>query len=1241
MRYLFWLVVCLSLMLPPLPLAAAAASPAPTLLAPADATLATAAAHPPLGIPEFRWSRIGGATSYRIQFSQDVAFTTRVEATTANTSYTPTDASKFADGLWYWRVRAESPAPAGDYSEIWAFTKQWASPGNAPVLVAPAADATLGFYDRPTFSWQTVMGAASYKFQISASADCFAAPRYSQITLAPTHQPSAKLANGVYYWRVIPLDAVARDGTPSEVRAFTANYNLTPTPLEPDDMATPSFTPTLRWTAVRGAQYYRVQYSTDPTFNTGVVSVDSRNTAYTPTSDLPNDVNYNWRVRAYSGASISDWSPPRTFVKRWYIQPQLLTPVNNAQYVRDPFFSWTPVPAASYYKVEVNTANSFPPTVQGWTATTANPFWVRPDFDRSVSPRTWYWRVTPVDRAANAGQPSEVFSFVYNGTALAAQQIHPLFYYEPSPLLRPREDRAVAWPLFMWHRITYLTTQVAAYRVQVDDDPLFGSVNWTFDTQNLSAAPTVDRPFAPVSGRDYFWRVRPLDAMEGNEIGQWSQIWKACFDASKALSPTVGTAPILLRPAAAAEYVETSPLLEWQPLQDADSYEVQISSDQAFSPAYIVKSAIVPYPAYTPQARLAYGTYYWRVIGRRGGAAVGDWSAAWRFQAAAQSHWVEPRTLGSSANRMLIGFDPAGDMQDPNFDLTTLYAVQSKDYWFFGFNATATATDMAYVLYLDLDHLDDSGAAGDARGYNVTTIAAHRPEYAVYVLQNSGIFTASQVVIYRWTEAGWATPQRLDEVGGALHYDLPARHLELRLPNTVIGMQENTGSAAVALFSALSSGGHAQDTAPADPGVMYTAPDIGPDTTVLSRFSSVSERMTPALPANNATGDPTVLPSAPPFLWHLPVDVPVYGYNLQAAVDPRFTSPILDYTLRANLAAYTPAHYTYNRDFNGDNSYYWRVRPVYDPTGNMRGAWSQPWRFERGGYAPENLRTSVAFATPTFSWEMTEGAEAYEVQADDDPNFGSPAISVTTSRNTYTPLNTLPQGAYYWRVRARRYSTLVNDWTTPRPFTITLPAPAGLVHSPAGLADRAPTLCWQPLVMPASAQPVLAAYKYRLQVGRDPTFSIIYDTVDTEQACYTAAKGYDDGSYYWRAAMMDGDLRLGDYSTAAQLTKQYPFATLIAPTLAVSTTETPTFVWTPVDTAASYKLEVSLVPTFSPLYDSVTTNNTRYTPTKKYETGKAYYWRVAMLDKDRKQGPFSGDRVAVVSRVNYVPLVIR
>jgi hypothetical protein len=1233
----------------------------PQPLTPSDGTTITATgyggstANPPMAVPQFSWTDVSGTTVYRLQISQDIAFTTRVEFTTPLTRYTPTDVGRFSDGLWYWRVRVEGPV-VGDYSTIQTFNRQWASPDNLPTLISPSEAALLEFVDPPSFSWSHVIGAAQYRLQIASSPE-FNPLIVNQTTLAPTHQPATKLANGTYYWRVIPLDPIGREGAYSETRIFYQGYNQVPQLIEPVNGSLPTFTPTFLWTAEPGAQFYRLQYSTDPTFNTNITTVDTKNTTFTPTIALPNDVNYYWRVRTHSGNSISDWSSVWTFRKQWYIKPVLLTPVNNYQFVRFPYFSWTSVPSASYYKIEIDKDLDF---VGALTENVSNLFYIPRYYEGDNHVR--YWRVTPYDRNNNAGKTSDVSSYVSSYDFNAPQLIFPYYYYLPNNFpapdqgvfMDPHGDYSVALPIFIWHRLTvpYPTggTLANAYRLQLSSDPLFNSLDWTVDTENTSAAPTASNPFIPDPNTLYYWRVRALTGIGGTEIGEWSQTWKTRFDLSSGLSPTSGAAPQLIRPVQATEIVETTPLLEWWPLEGAGTYEVQISADPGF--ATLLDSGSVSYPAYAPTISLAqrllnrlnFGTYYWRLRAVGGTPPPGGWlwSETWRFQIASQSEWLRTRTLGDPANQLLIASDP-DDTADNNYELTTLFSTQDANYWYFGFNATATATDMVYALFMDLDHLDGVGATGVPEGYSFSTIPAHQPEFALYIHQTSGNISAGQTYIYAWTGSGWGTPQTLAAVGGELYWN--AGYLEMKVPNTAIGMQDTTGSYALSLVSLPASGGVLQDSVPSDPNV----PAGGP----LSRFASVSEHLNLVLPPNNADGSGQNFAFVPPFYWDFPTGSngtsPWAGVKMRAYLDPQYTNQIADYTLVSTGAYYASMNHDWPSDFQGDNSYYWRVQPRYlDAIGAYFGSWSQGWRFERQGFVPQNLRESVTLATPTFDWDIVEGAESYDVQVDNDPGFGSTEFSINTTQNSYTPIGTLANAIYYWRVRARRWGGIINEWSTSKTFTLTLPQPTGLTpNDPSALnpVDRAPTLCWDQLVSFSNGEPVLTAYKYKVQVSKgDPGFSVIYESVETEQNCWTPVKGYDDGQYYWRVAMMDGQSRQGDYSPPVAFTKQYPSSALISPVDQTSR-ETPTFAWTAVNGASSYKLEVSQSSTFSPLYESITTHNTDFTPTKLYQSPATYYWRVAIIDKDGKIGPFTDATIilnpSAADFMTYLPIAVR
>jgi hypothetical protein len=1118
----------------------AQASEIPVPLYPGEGDIITAtgydgsSAHPPVALPEFQWSAVTDATRYRIQISQDIAFTTKVEFTTPHTQFIPPSVNPFTDGQWYWRVRRDAPSPVSEYSSPVSFTKQWASPDNKPILNSPEDEVILEFYDAPTFSWQPVMGAASYRLQLATSPDGFNSPIYNQLTLYTTHQPLNKLENrDNYYWRVVPVDPGNRFGTPSEVRSFHMSYNQVPTLLEPENNSFPTYTPTFRWTAVRGAQFYRLQYTTDPSFTTGVTTEDTRNTSFTPTSTVPNDVNYYWRVRTHSGSSISEWSPVWSFEKHWYIQPQLLTPINLYQHVRFPFFSWTPVPGASHYRIDYSTDPNFTTFT---SAVTANTF--HDPVTYSGTDATRYWRVTAFDGNNNPGLVSNTRSYRSYSEALSPTLIYPQFFFVAHEDIQNTVNRAVAYPVFMWNRMFSLDGEIpaSAYRIQVATDIHFNNIVWTTDTENLHATPTLSNPFIPEPNADYYWRVRGLDSNQ-SPIGEWSQAWKAQFDADLGLSQNPDNSPQLLRPAHTAELVEKTPLFEWWPMQAAEAYEIQISQDPNFPFGEDTIQDVVLYPKFSPLTSLAqrsldkleFGTFYWRVRGLSGGNPVGDWSSTWRIQIAAQSNWRLNRSIGELENRLLVGVSDPGNA-DPDFDLSSLYVSQSRDYWFFGFDFSGDG-DASYVIYLDLDHQDGFGADVDARDYNVSTIEAHQPEHAIYLDKIEGDFSPEEVYIHAWTVNSWAPFLRLSDIGGELYQS--DGYIEIKVPNTAIGMQENTGSYTIALFSVEPISGEVWDAVPANPEI--------PGGNILSRFTSVSERLNLRLPPTDVTGDPTTYPFVFPFFWDHPAGSTWSGSRVQVYLDPEFTTIVTTLNITSSSNYYAPSSNAWANDFQGDNTYYWRVRPRYMPGTGYLGVWSEGWRFERQGFLATNMQESVTFSTPTFSWDLVEGARSYQLQVSTSPTFGSTVINITTPQTSYTPTGTLADGTYYWRVRINRHGNVTNEWSPTKNFPLSLPAPSGLTpHDPdeQNVVPRAPTFCWEPLIVsPSDGIPVLAAHKYRIQISRgDPTFSSIYDNADTEQSCWTPTKGYHDGKYYWRVAMIDGQGRLGQYSEVKEFT---------------------------------------------------------------------------------------------------------
>ena len=186
-----------------------------------------------------------------------------------------------------------------------------------------------------------------------------------------------------------------------------------------------------------------------------------------------------------------------------------------------------------------------------------------------------------------------------------------------------------------------------------------------------------------------------------------------------------------------------------------------------------------------------------------------------------------------------------------------------------------------------------------------------------------------------------------------------------------------------------------------------------------------------------------------------------------------------------------------------------------------------------------------------------------------------------------------------------------------------LPVASLVSPAPAGLVRSAPTFKWNVVLTP-TLTPAWGASRYHLQVANSPTgFSAPFEDVVLDTLTWTPTRSYQDGVYYWRVAARDAANRDGPFSPVYTFTKQYRGTTLVSPLSGAPGNDFPTFVWTAVEGAARYRIEIAKNAQFSPLWDSADSHNTRFMPTKKYDSAQ-YYWRVAMIDKNGVYGPYTG-----------------
>lgn len=155
------------------------------------------------------------------------------------------------------------------------------------------------------------------------------------------------------------------------------------------------------------------------------------------------------------------------------------------------------------------------------------------------------------------------------------------------------------------------------------------------------------------------------------------------------------------------------------------------------------------------------------------------------------------------------------------------------------------------------------------------------------------------------------------------------------------------------------------------------------------------------------------------FRWSSTLDTT--GYDIQIGLtNPPTSSPV-----RVNSVRYTSPPLSYN-------TFYWRVRSV---RGAATSAWSEIHTFSVVGL----LRNLFTTATPTLSWSGVTWAESYEIQVASDPQFTGVVFSRSAISERFVVIDALPNGRYYWRVRAKRSDGSFGNWSQVDGFTINAP----------------------------------------------------------------------------------------------------------------------------------------------------------------------------------------------------------
>ena len=702
-----------------------------------------------------------------------------------------------------------------------------------------------------------------------------------------------------------------------------------------------------------------------------------------------------------------------------------------------------------------------------------------------------------------------------------------------------------------------------------------------------------------------------------------------------AVAPT--SAPVLTAPVTGAE-VSDEPVLSWDALSGAASYDVQVSTDPGFSTTPLLSTGTVNLHA-TPLAELPPGSIHWRVRGKDAAGAAGPWSGS-SFKRVGMDvprlstpldgellrYPEEPPVLSWSPTRRAASYrvevDDSSDFVSPivqkmtattSYTLTVPQTVEQPLYWRVqavsgaGINSEWSETRSYSTIWSDAPTL-----TSPAPGAKVTDV----------VLRWSAVLGAAAYELQVSPNGDWANNLSIGVTVKGTQYSPP-----ISLDNASYFWRVRAVDGATPANKAPWSN------------------------------EGLFQREWTHIPALLAPADGAWHTSDPTFRWS-----PVHHagqYELQVGTDQYFNTTT--FTCRTDNTSFTPhARYTPTRTLLyarcpaslSPGKYWWRVRGIDGPydrpsTGDdgILGRWSSTRSFEyRQSLPTGNGRVLLADAstyagpcpvdevcnpepgTPTMTWNPVVGASHYEVYVAIDPAFTNVQRLYSTKHTSLTPTDSYFDNqagqSYYWFVRP------CSPTCGPEPDLDQIRATFQKKTAPitglrvVGSDQRMPVLSWDPY---------LSAMQYRVQVSTTQDFAARIDDVTVDQTTYAPwGKTYPVGPLFARVQAIDASRNLLTSSAVLEFGRSGPAPSLVLPLPGEEVQGVPFLQWAPEAYAAHYDVEVyKNGDTTGSSVNRVLSQRTAlsaWSPTTGLRPG-VYAWRVRRVDVDGKLGVWSDSRL--------------
>jgi hypothetical protein len=844
--------------------------------------------------------------------------------------------------------------------------------------------------------------------------------------------------------------------------APAASAPSVPNPTGPPDGFGVTFLPAFAWQATAGTERYEFQLAADSNFNSPLFSISTKNTRATPDKTVPNGTYY-WRVRSVDSAGgASNWSPTMSVEKLWAEHPNLSSPANGAtiNYPATPLvLRWSATPGAAKYRVYVARDSALGSLVTSdakpWEVQATN---LAPNV--LLSSNTYYWAVTPLDAQGNPGEQSPIRSFTWTWPSTTAPALTDL---------APSSEHFD--PQFSWDEVP----GAARYQVEINSDSDFDPSSKV--CCNDKPVSTTLTPVEVFYNNTYYWRVRAID--RAGNAGAWNEgdPFVKRFDNYPDLSED-SIKNLRLRDAAdpgtdldsgTAGYQTDDPILTWDPVPGAASYEVDV----------------VPFE-----------------VVNLGDPEQCNWTAGtfdrWTVPTSSTS-WTP---LGSSSTT--APFSPGTLTVSKDFR-----GVVPGESYCARVRARSGRKDLVDEIWSDYTFL---GNGGDEPSFTFTNFPAGNPCsgcYAGYLGTDDYELpvrgeTLGQNPLFTWKpiagkQAYWVIVAKDPSFTTIVDYAItriPA--YAVRTKTEPLTYDDELTSYYWVVLPATGSNGSG---APGNPA--------------FGAYADFEKQTTPPdmlAPENGASfaGQPT-------FEW-----TSIFGarrYRIQIDDETTFSTPIDDQ--RTASTAFTSL-----QTYESAQTYYWRVAPEDE---NKKGlTWSETRSFQIELPAP--VMDSADFGTadllPVVTWSPVPGAVSYTLdvqEADGDhQDFDDfPSTAASWEKLTGVGISTLKVRAEF--PTSSTFSTVSGPWSETAIFTHTIREPA----NPTSDAGQ------NRLLLSWDAKTGTKQYRVQVSAREDFSPYIESKSTDNPSYAptMTSSTYASGGTFWWRVAAIDSDSNVGDWVT--------------------------------------------------------------------------------------------------------------